>query len=69
MSTFGEGSLGGEETAVPAVGGDQQQHSMGQISRLLGRPKCFSDVKMKGMIGVSSLVQQLRHCLITQACG
>ena len=42
MSTFGEGSHGGEETAVPAVGGDQQQHSMGQISRLLGRPKCFS---------------------------
>ena len=42
MSTFGEGSQGGEETAVPAVGGDQQQHSMGQISRLLGRPKCFS---------------------------
>ena len=29
MSTFGEGSHGGEETAVPAVGGDQQQHSMG----------------------------------------
>ena len=42
MSTFGEGSQGGEETAVPAAGGDQQQHSMGQISRLLGRPKCFS---------------------------
>ena len=39
MSTFGEGSQGDEETAVPAVGGDQQQHSMGQISR---RPKCFS---------------------------
>ena len=30
MSTFGEGPQ------------DQQQHSMGQISRLLGRPKCFS---------------------------
>ena len=42
MSTFGEGSHGGEETAVPAVGGDQQQHSMGQISRLLGRPEVFS---------------------------
>ena len=42
MSTCGEGSHGGEETGVPAVGGDQQQHSMGQISRLLGRPKCFS---------------------------
>ena len=42
MSTFGEGSHVGEETAVPAVGGDQQQHLMGQISRLLGRPKCFS---------------------------
>ena len=42
MSIFGEGSQGGEETAVSAVGGDQQQHSMGQISRLLGRPKCFS---------------------------
>ena len=42
MSTFGEGSQGGEETAVPAVGGGQQQHSMGQISRLLGRQKCFS---------------------------
>ena len=42
MSTSGEGSLGGEETAATAVGGDQQQHSMGQLSRLLGRPKCFS---------------------------
>ena len=42
MSTFGEGSQGGEETAVPAAGGDQQQHSMGQISRFLGRLKCFS---------------------------
>ena len=40
MRTFGEGSQGGEETAVPAVGGDQQQQ--GQISRLLGRPKCLS---------------------------
>ena len=26
-------------------------------------------VKMNGTIGVSSLVQQLRHCLIMQACG
>ena len=34
--------LRGEETAVSPVGGDQQQDSMGQISRLLGRPKCFS---------------------------
>ena len=42
MSTLGEGSHGGEETAVPVVGGDQQQHPMGQISRMLGRPKCFS---------------------------
>ena len=42
MSTFGVGSQGGEETAVPAVGAGQQQHPMGQISRLLGRPKCFS---------------------------
>ena len=42
MSTFGEGSQGGEETAATAVGGEQQQHSMGQLSRLLGRPKCFS---------------------------
>ena len=42
MSTFDEGSQGGDETAVPAAGGDQQQHSTGQISRLLGRPKCFS---------------------------
>ena len=42
MSTFGEGSQGGEETAVTAVGVGQQQHSMGQISILLGRPKCFS---------------------------
>ena len=42
MSTFGEVSHGGEETAVPAVGGHQQQHSKGQISRLLGRAKCFS---------------------------
>ena len=41
MSTFGEGSQGGEETAAPAAGGDRQQ-SMGQISRLLGRPTCFS---------------------------
>ena len=37
MSTLGEGSQGGEETAVPAVGGDQQQHSMGQISRIVGK--------------------------------
>ena len=42
MSTFDKESQGGEETAVPAGGGDQQQHSLGQISRLLGRPKCFS---------------------------
>ena len=42
MSTFGEGSQGGEETAVPTIGGDQQQHSMGQISRLLETPNCFS---------------------------
>ena len=42
MSTFGEGTQGGEETAATAAGGDQQQHLMGQISRLLGRPKCFS---------------------------
>ena len=43
MSTFREGSQSGEETAVPAVGGGgQQQHAMGRISRLLGRPKCFS---------------------------
>ena len=41
MSTFGEGSQSSEETAVPAAGGDQQQHSMGQISRLLERPKRF----------------------------
>ena len=34
--------LRGEETAVSAVGGEQQQHSMDQISRLLGRPKCSS---------------------------
>ena len=27
------------------------------------------DVKTNGMIGVSSLVQLLRHCLITQVCG
>ena len=27
------------------------------------------DVEMIDTIGVSSLVQQLRHCLITQACG
>ena len=32
MSSFGEGSKGGEVTAVAAAGGDQQQHSMGQIS-------------------------------------
>ena len=30
-----EGSQGDEETAVLGVGGDQQQHSMGQIPRLL----------------------------------
>ena len=39
MVTFGEGSQVGEETAA---GGDQQQNSMGQISRLLGRSKYFS---------------------------
>ena len=39
MSTFGEtGSQAGEESA----GGDHQQHSMGQLARLLGRPKNFS---------------------------
>ena len=27
------------------------------------------DVKTKGIIGVSSMVQHLRQCLITQACG
>ena len=42
MSTLGEGSQGAEETAAPAAGCDQQQHSMGQILRLLGRPNCFS---------------------------
>ena len=39
MSTFGEGSQGGEETAAPAAGGDQQQQ---MDSFLLGRPKCYS---------------------------
>ena len=42
MSAFGEGSQGGEETAVPAVGGVSSNTQMGQISRLLGRPKCCS---------------------------
>ena len=42
MSTFGGVSQGSEETAALAAGGDHQQHSMGQISGLLGRPKCFS---------------------------
>ena len=37
-----KGSQGGEETPATAVGGDQQQRSMGRFSRLLGRPKCFS---------------------------
>ena len=27
---------------IVLFGGDQQRHSMGQISRLLGRPKCLS---------------------------
>ena len=63
MSTFGEGSQGGEETAAPAAGGDQQQHSCWEDR------SATQDVKMNGMIGVSSSVQQLRHCLITQACG
>ena len=41
--TFGDGSHGDEQMAVPAIGNDQQQqHSMGQISRLFGRPKCSS---------------------------
>ena len=42
MSTFGEGSHGGEETAAPAASGDQQQHSIGHVPKLLGGPKCFS---------------------------
>ena len=42
MSTFGEGSQGGEDTVTPAAVGDQQHHSMGQISRLLGRPNSIS---------------------------
>ena len=57
MSTFGEGSHGGEETAVSAAGGDQQQHSMGQISRLVEDRSASQDVKMNGTIGFSSLVQ------------
>ena len=66
MSTLGEGSHGGEETA----GGDHQQHSMGQLSRDCWADRSASqDVKMNGTTGVSSLVQQLRHCLIMQACG
>ena len=63
MSTFGEGSQGGEETAAPAVGGDQQQQDCWEDG------SASQDVKMNGMIGLSSLVQQLRHCLITQVCG
>ena len=42
MSTFGEGSHVGEETAVPVICRDQQQLSIGQVLRLLGRPKYFS---------------------------
>ena len=39
MSACGEtGSQGGEETA----GGEHQRRTMGQLSGLLGRPKCFS---------------------------
>ena len=56
MSTFGEGSHVGGET-----GGDQQQHAMGQISRLLEDRGASQDVKMNGMIGVSSLVRS-RKC-------
>ena len=52
MSTFGEGSQGGEETAAPAAGGDQQQHSCWEDR------SATQDVKMNGMIGVSSSVQQ-----------
>ena len=38
MSTFGEtGSQAGEES----TGGDHQQNSMGQLARLLGRPRNF----------------------------
>ena len=48
MSTS-EGLHGGKETAVPAVG-DQLQHSLGQISRLLGRPKCFSGREEEGQV-------------------
>ena len=69
MSTFGGVSQGSEETAALAAGGDHQQHSMGQISGLLEDRSASQDVKMNGLVGVSSLVQQLRHCLITRACG
>ena len=65
MSTFGEGSQGGEETA----GGDHQQHSMGQIRDCWEDRSASQDVKMNGTIEVSILVQQLRHCLTTQACA
>ena len=57
MSTCGEGSLGGEEKAVPAVGGDQQQHSMVRFRNCWEDRSASQDVKKNGTIGVSSLVQ------------
>ena len=37
MSTFGEGSQGGEETAAPAAGGDQQAKLNGSDFEIVGK--------------------------------
>ena len=66
MSTFEEaGVQSGEES----IGGDHPQNSMGQLARLLGRPKASQGVKMNGTIGVLSSEQRRRHCLSMQARG
>ena len=67
MSTFGEGSQGGEETAATVVTSSNTQWV--SFRDCWEDRSASQDVKMNGTIGVSSLVQQLRHCLITDACG
>ena len=57
MSTFGEGSQGGEETAVPAVGVTSSNTQWVRFRDCWEDRSAFQDVKMNGMIGVSSLVQ------------
>ena len=37
MSTFGEGSQVGEESAAPAAGVEHQRHSMDQLSKIAGK--------------------------------